>query len=486
MSLLLNPLEYNPVEGEMDRLRIMTTDFNSYSMDEIKAEPHIFIKQEYPQHPIYVKSEVQDYDEVSIMPVHTPPTPPENNTLPVVGSNTKFLSGSSTPQTSIYECCLYVRGQVSMIERVEFFTNPSCPNTVTYTKNYPPFEMTERITHEKEVVIRLFFKTDGNFCPTIRLPVKVDSTKSGYIHGGVEVPVEIPASQNGAKEKEIAKIAKWLEQDKMDDSSPILNQDVKQEPMIFLQSQNTINTAPANTMHFGSNALWKTSSAPASPLSQVTTPIDNTRTRSASSSPTARSQTVLPNPCCRIQHSSFHSYDDNVPSVRLEGEPTFKRRPGPINLISTTPKFTPISVADTRTILHTINTGDRIHTDQINTIGIESLPTITLSEQPQQPQQIFLTSQNVSPKVSQVRIINDAMPTLQSTSLKPEFFVTRTNDDSNTTEITVGPPQSITQDNDHLRNQRSGRKCRKVYGVSNRSMWCTACRWKKACRRFPS
>ena len=96
-------------------------------------------------------------------------------------------------------------------------------------------------------------------------------------------------------------------------------------------------------------------------------------------SPTARSQTVLPNPCCRIQHSSFHSHDDNVPSVRLEGEPTFKRRPGksplvsspnyqfsgPINLISTTPKFTPISVADTRTILHTINTGDRIHTDQV-------------------------------------------------------------------------------------------------------------------------
>ena len=34
-------------------------------MDEIKAEPQIFIKQEYPQHPIYVKSEVQDYDEVS-------------------------------------------------------------------------------------------------------------------------------------------------------------------------------------------------------------------------------------------------------------------------------------------------------------------------------------------------------------------------------------------------------------------------------------
>ena len=49
----------------MDRLRIMTADFNSYSMDEVKAEPQIFIKQEYPQHPIYVKSEIQDYDEVS-------------------------------------------------------------------------------------------------------------------------------------------------------------------------------------------------------------------------------------------------------------------------------------------------------------------------------------------------------------------------------------------------------------------------------------
>ncbi|XP_051868683.1 zinc finger protein 395-like [Pristis pectinata] len=28
------------------------------------------------------------------------------------------------------------------------------------------------------------------------------------------------------------------------------------------------------------------------------------------------------------------------------------------------------------------------------------------------------------------------------------------------------------------------KKCRKVYGVENRGRWCTACRWKKACRRF--
>ncbi|KAJ8016072.1 hypothetical protein DPEC_G00003350 [Dallia pectoralis] len=28
------------------------------------------------------------------------------------------------------------------------------------------------------------------------------------------------------------------------------------------------------------------------------------------------------------------------------------------------------------------------------------------------------------------------------------------------------------------------KKCRKVYGMEKRDMWCTACRWKKACQRF--
>ncbi|KAM5157951.1 zinc finger protein 704 [Mantella aurantiaca] len=30
-----------------------------------------------------------------------------------------------------------------------------------------------------------------------------------------------------------------------------------------------------------------------------------------------------------------------------------------------------------------------------------------------------------------------------------------------------------------------GKKCRKIYGMENRDKWCTACRWKKACQRFP-
>lgn len=33
--------------------------------------------------------------------------------------------------------------------------------------------------------------------------------------------------------------------------------------------------------------------------------------------------------------------------------------------------------------------------------------------------------------------------------------------------------------------KRKGRKkCRKVYGINNKHLWCTQCRWKKACVRF--
>ncbi|CAN0029541.1 unnamed protein product [Lampetra fluviatilis] len=37
----------------------------------------------------------------------------------------------------------------------------------------------------------------------------------------------------------------------------------------------------------------------------------------------------------------------------------------------------------------------------------------------------------------------------------------------------------------HFRKSRGeAKKCRKVYGMENKDMWCTACRWKKACQRF--
>ena len=28
------------------------------------------------------------------------------------------------------------------------------------------------------------------------------------------------------------------------------------------------------------------------------------------------------------------------------------------------------------------------------------------------------------------------------------------------------------------------KKCRKVYGIEKRDLWCTQCKWKKACTRF--
>merc|ERR1712203_1128845 len=36
------------------------------------------------------------------------------------------------------------------------------------------------------------------------------------------------------------------------------------------------------------------------------------------------------------------------------------------------------------------------------------------------------------------------------------------------------------------RRIREGKKCRKVYGLEQRDLWCTQCKWKKACARFGS
>ena len=30
-----------------------------------------------------------------------------------------------------------------------------------------------------------------------------------------------------------------------------------------------------------------------------------------------------------------------------------------------------------------------------------------------------------------------------------------------------------------------GKKCRKIFGVNNKAEWCNACKWKKACVKFP-
>uniref|UniRef100_A0A8C3TX99 SLC2A4 regulator n=1 Tax=Catharus ustulatus TaxID=91951 RepID=A0A8C3TX99_CATUS len=45
-------------------------------------------------------------------------------------------------------------------------------------------------------------------------------------------------------------------------------------------------------------------------------------------------------------------------------------------------------------------------------------------------------------------------------------------------------PPGVTVPCARRRPRGEAKKCRKVYGMEHREMWCTACRWKKACQRF--
>uniref|UniRef100_UPI0037E7299C zinc finger protein 395b n=1 Tax=Semicossyphus pulcher TaxID=241346 RepID=UPI0037E7299C len=49
-------------------------------------------------------------------------------------------------------------------------------------------------------------------------------------------------------------------------------------------------------------------------------------------------------------------------------------------------------------------------------------------------------------------------------------------------------PLSVSPSRTHCsfrKGRGEAKKCRKVYGVERKDQWCTACRWKKACQRFP-
>lgn len=49
-------------------------------------------------------------------------------------------------------------------------------------------------------------------------------------------------------------------------------------------------------------------------------------------------------------------------------------------------------------------------------------------------------------------------------------------------------PMSASPSRSHCtfrKGRGEAKKCRKVYGVERKDQWCTACRWKKACQRFP-
>ncbi|CAJ1077207.1 zinc finger protein 395b isoform X2 [Xyrichtys novacula] len=49
-------------------------------------------------------------------------------------------------------------------------------------------------------------------------------------------------------------------------------------------------------------------------------------------------------------------------------------------------------------------------------------------------------------------------------------------------------PLSVSPSRNHCsfrKGRGEAKKCRKVYGIERKDQWCTACRWKKACQRFP-
>ncbi|KAI1901661.1 hypothetical protein AGOR_G00036690 [Albula goreensis] len=73
--------------------------------------------------------------------------------------------------------------------------------------------------------------------------------------------------------------------------------------------------------------------------------------------------------------------------------------------------------------------------------------------------------------------------TFTGTSASPTHSRTQSFGEQRPQSIAVlsSPPRA----SGSLRKSRGeGKKCRKVYGMENRDMWCTACRWKKACQRF--
>lgn len=58
---------------------------------------------------------------------------------------------------------------------------------------------------------------------------------------------------------------------------------------------------------------------------------------------------------------------------------------------------------------------------------------------------------------------------------------------NNLQHLSHSVPTSIIQRSPLSPNRRTrgeNKKCRKVYGMDNKELWCTQCKWKKACSRF--
>jgi len=454
------------VDGEMDRLRILTTG-NDYGpgLSQLPDLTHCGIKQESSSPPHYtlikqeiapanfvLKSELPDpqYDNSTyqkqsfkncvalpnVIPVNFPPTPTEDTSEKLlVGSTSKFLPDSNNSNN--FECVIYVKGDTSI-------------------------------------------------------------TKSGIVCPGPERQVDYPQDVAETQRK-ISELASWLQAPSGGNSNlqpPSRSSPPLDRKLVFsdFTSRRSANQAAVNGDVIHQNGTIWPKSAPTSPLSPGS-PSDTRIIRSASSSP-IRHQTVLPNPCCRQKPFNRSNSINQEPILSnqnsIDGEPIAKRRPAPLASMGTlgiqngTTRFTPISsVPDSNYSsipFERIATNDPISINhQEVQIGMlpEQITGMRLPSEGGQPQSILITSSNgTTPAKVQHTIVVRKNP-----NIKQEYFVQDTNTDIT---ITTNNSNMLNNNSDHIRNQRTGRKCRKVYGVNNRHEWCTACRWKKACRRFPS
>ena len=93
-------------------------------------------------------------------------------------------------------------------------------------------------------------------------------------------------------------------------------------------------------------------------------------------------------------------------------------------------------------------------------------------------QQHLLSSDGNRINSKPVSVIKQVIPVIQ-----PTLGIQPFTDNRNYLEIA---PSIIQKEIKQKRRKHSigKKKCRKVYGMSNKDLWCTQCRWKKACARF--
>ena len=117
----------------------------------------------------------------------------------------------------------------------------------------------------------------------------------------------------------------------------------------------------------------------------------------------------------------------------------------------------------------TIPGGTSLPESRLNTV---EFPTIV----PPQKQQHLIT-ENKKINSTQVSVIHPVISAMQS---HPGFTFT----DSHRAPYI---PVTSAGDSKHQKRRKyplGKKKCRKVYGMTNKDLWCTQCRWKKACVRF--